>query len=195
MPFNCVVPVCTSSTRVCNANPVKFPGSFHSFPRDEKRLKIWLTRIGIKSFRKSDKICSEHFVDEDFVISRARAERIGYELKNVLLTKDAIPSLKLKPNEGPSKPVKERRSLAAIKRMNLETIRLYEEKERLEKEAIEEKERLEKATQEEKERLEKAAKEEEERLENEKIKDAILSAYDPSMAYAGWEGNDAEVFS
>lgn len=54
--------------------------SFHSFPKDEVRRKIWLKACKIKLCLPSNKICGDHFLPKYFLPS-------GY------LNKNAVPSL------------------------------------------------------------------------------------------------------
>ncbi|XP_049797157.1 uncharacterized protein LOC126213448 isoform X7 [Schistocerca nitens] len=60
--------------------------TFHSFPKDERRAKIWLQNINRPNFVHSrySKVCSKHFTEESF-----DRERFG----GVWLKNDAIPTV------------------------------------------------------------------------------------------------------
>eukprot|EP00102_Acyrthosiphon_pisum_P017113 XP_008188354.1 PREDICTED: uncharacterized protein LOC100161574 isoform X2 [Acyrthosiphon pisum] len=66
---------------VCNKLYIKGSDeTFHSFPKDETRKKMWLKACKIKLCLPSNKICGDHFLPEHYLLS-------GY------LTKDAVPFL------------------------------------------------------------------------------------------------------
>ncbi|XP_060877392.1 uncharacterized protein LOC132950159 isoform X2 [Metopolophium dirhodum] len=66
---------------VCNKLYIKGSDeTFHSFPKDEIRKKMWLKACKIKLCLPSNKICGDHFLPEHYLLS-------GY------LSKDAVPFL------------------------------------------------------------------------------------------------------
>ena len=115
----CAVVGCTNGSGHGN----KFKGSFHSFPKDEKIRNIWIRLLNRSNYtwKKSHFLCSEHFAEEDFVVSHRLAKDLGFSPGKFQLKPGTVPSLKLKGNVAES--TKSRRSLAVSKRRNLEALR------------------------------------------------------------------------
>ena len=119
----CAVVGCKNSTNKGN----NFNGSMHSYPADPKLRSTWIAKIKRKNYtwNKHHRVCSDHFCDEDYVLSRTRAAQIGFYPGIYQLQNWAVPTLKLSDN-NPCPLKKPRKSLASIKRQNLETIKSYE---------------------------------------------------------------------
>ncbi|KAL3877441.1 hypothetical protein ACJMK2_035147 [Sinanodonta woodiana] len=100
------------------------------FPKDEKRRKVWISRIKRKDFRpsKTSRLCAKHFTNDQFVVDPLLAMRIGYKLRKLQLKSDAIPSVfdfevKKKGNDNAdSFKRKQRQSGAVAKRKKIETL-------------------------------------------------------------------------
>ncbi|KAL1401416.1 hypothetical protein pipiens_006613 [Culex pipiens pipiens] len=58
MVRSCCYPECT--------NREGSPVSFYSFPLDDEKRDIWINVCQLKVYRKSFKVCSEHFLSTDF---------------------------------------------------------------------------------------------------------------------------------
>ncbi|KAM7285036.1 tRNA (adenine(37)-N6)-methyltransferase isoform X1, partial [Ixodes scapularis] len=87
MPTYCCVPLCKQSGYL-DTSGAKV--SFHRFPRNEDTRKRWIVAIKRDegpSFQVSmaTKVCSKHFVTEDFVPNVASGQR--------MLRDDAVPSV------------------------------------------------------------------------------------------------------
>ncbi|KAL3882436.1 hypothetical protein ACJMK2_028775, partial [Sinanodonta woodiana] len=100
------------------------------FPKDEKRRKVWISRIKRKDFRpsKTSRLCAKHFTNDQFVVDPLLAMTIGYKLRKLQLKSDAIPSVfdfevKKKGNDNAdSFKRKQRQSGAVAKRKRIETL-------------------------------------------------------------------------
>ena len=68
--------------------------SFHTFPADEKLRRQWIARLSQDKYTWKEKyqLCSEHFRDEDFVISHTAARNLGFK-------PGTVPSVKLRGTE------------------------------------------------------------------------------------------------
>ena len=67
---------------VCGAKGTR---GFYSFPKNGIQLETWLYYIGLKSVKESDKICSKHFKNEDFIPKQSEHQIRRY------LKKTAVP--------------------------------------------------------------------------------------------------------
>ena len=65
------------------------------FPKDEKRRKVWISRIKRKKFRpsKTSRLCAKHFTNDQFVVDPSLAMTIGYKLRKLQLKSDVIPPI------------------------------------------------------------------------------------------------------
>ena len=69
---------------------------FFAFPKTSKLRKAWVDKCRRKNYKPSEyaKICEHHFVDSDFVMSRAFAASVGFTQKFLLRLKPgAIPTV------------------------------------------------------------------------------------------------------
>ena len=94
----------------------KFAGSFHAFPENEHLRKQWIGRINRKHYTwtKTHRVCSDHFLPSDFVISHEAAKNLGYQPGKFQLKENVVPSIKLK-GDANWQGSKERRSLAVMR--------------------------------------------------------------------------------
>lgn len=103
------------------------------FPKDDKRRKVWISRIKRKDFNpsKTSRLCSKHFTNDQIVVDPSLAMTIGYKLKKLQLKPDAIPSIfdfESKQQECQDKvdsmkvKRKQRQSGAVAKRKRIETL-------------------------------------------------------------------------
>lgn len=86
MGHHCCVPHCSSNSRSSGSGPV----TFHTFPIDTKERKLWILSVRRANYKKltvnkHTKICSKHFLDEDFVQSQSSKRR--------MLKKGVVPSV------------------------------------------------------------------------------------------------------
>jgi len=90
--YYCWVPLCKNSTaQRAERERLGLPKiSFHSFPNNDTVKKEWIIKIKRDEFKitKDTKICSEHFVPEDFVITLP-----GYPSERPRLHSHAVPSI------------------------------------------------------------------------------------------------------
>ena len=124
----CVVAECQSNSVATKTRP-KFDGSFHQLPEDDaERRRLWIRRINRRDgpwreFLAQESaegpktrkfVCSRHFKDEDFVISKEMAERMGFGAGKIDLKQDAVPSINMGKPET-AEPQTKRPRLAAVK--------------------------------------------------------------------------------
>lgn len=84
--FFCVVPNCNSLFLTGYKNNY----TFHHFPKDPLKIKLWLNAIGLELVNIDDvkpgsskyKICEKHFSEDNYVSN-----------KKIRLKKDAVPNL------------------------------------------------------------------------------------------------------
>ncbi|XP_013387706.1 uncharacterized protein LOC106156822 [Lingula anatina] len=100
---HCCVPLCTNDKRY---HPEL---SFHKFPEDPERRKIWIVRIRrdegtLFQITPSTKVCSSHFLPEDFKWSPVRK----------VLNSTAIPSIFAWSKQAGRAPPKERPPVASL---------------------------------------------------------------------------------
>ena len=90
----CVVFGCKRSTSKNRTTKV----SFHKFPENAHLKGQWIEKINGEGFKPTQysHVCGKHFKEEDFVISRAAAKRIGYnQLGKVDLRPGVVPTQKM----------------------------------------------------------------------------------------------------
>jgi len=101
MPGTCAVASCKNTGR----NEAGKNLSFHRFPKDDRLVKVWISRCCRKDpFNvNTARICSEHFENEQFVRD-LRSELLGDAVKaRHILRDDAIPIRKLPYKTSPVK--------------------------------------------------------------------------------------------
>ncbi|KAM7287729.1 hypothetical protein ISCGN_031420 [Ixodes scapularis] len=90
MPKYCAAEGCGNSVVRCET-------SAHTFPKDEKLRYLW-SRLARPSFptwvpSKSDRLCSEHFRDEDYIRSPSALKSVHLPTKHNRLNPGALPSV------------------------------------------------------------------------------------------------------
>ncbi|KAM7287687.1 hypothetical protein ISCGN_031378 [Ixodes scapularis] len=90
MPKYCAAEGCGNSVVRCET-------SAHTFPKDEKLCYLW-SRLARPSFptwvpSKSDRLCSEHFRDEDYIRSPSALKSVHLPTKHNRLNPGALPSV------------------------------------------------------------------------------------------------------
>ena len=96
MPHHCAVPGCTSNSKTSQHV------SFHQFPSDTARRRIWVRNIrrdeskGVWVINSSTRVCSKHFTDESYhssstLTSRRRMRKTTRT--NKILKSDAVPTV------------------------------------------------------------------------------------------------------
>ena len=128
--MHCIVVGCLHNNKKGHKN--FFAGSFFALPKDTTLRKAWLNKIGrvdpqwtAKHGRKgemgsgkNDRVCSAHFVDDDYTMHPELARKAGY--KTISLKADAVPSQNMgrREDDTPTNPSKRLR-MAVVKRQNL----------------------------------------------------------------------------
>jgi len=96
------------------------------FPKDPKLKKTWVIKCRRENYvvTKHSKVCEKHFEDSDFVVSRAFAASVGYDMNlRLQLKPDAVPTIIPEPKSKTSSSSKRklpRISMAWEKRRRLE---------------------------------------------------------------------------
>ncbi|KAG0411063.1 hypothetical protein HPB47_011806, partial [Ixodes persulcatus] len=90
MPQHCAAQDCSNS--VCyTGRPV------HKFPREPTLRKLWIraARLSQPTWKpaKGDRLCAEHFADEDYRRSPKLLESLGLPVKQARLMLGVVPSL------------------------------------------------------------------------------------------------------
>ncbi|XP_035457642.2 zinc finger protein 62 homolog [Spodoptera frugiperda] len=82
--MKCFIQSCVNTDKInkINESTASNPNriTFHSFPKDPKQRAAWLESLSIPSFMVTPKhvICSEHFNEDDFYITKHGTRRIKY---------------------------------------------------------------------------------------------------------------------
>ena len=101
MVMHCSVASCRNSAyRSCNASEKKENGlSFFGLPKNPRLREIWMKKCGRKDFDgvqpQSIRICSEHFLLEDFCPSYLLKKKLMPNAGKAVLRKGIIPTQKL----------------------------------------------------------------------------------------------------
>src|SRR6218665_2540380 len=101
MPGNCAVASCKNTWRTGATKSL----SFHKFPKDDRLVKVWISRCCRKDpfNARTSVICSEHFEDDQF-IRDLKKELLGDAVKaRHILKDDAVPVRKLPYKTSPVK--------------------------------------------------------------------------------------------
>ena len=106
--------ICAVAT--CNARSGRDPVKLYSFPQDEELRRAWIFKCRRKNYcpSKHARICEQHFVESDFVLSQSFASSIGYGSKiKMQLKPGSVPSVIPEPkNAQASKRKSPRKSKA-----------------------------------------------------------------------------------
>ncbi|KAF9818376.1 hypothetical protein SFRURICE_017798, partial [Spodoptera frugiperda] len=82
--MKCFIQSCVNTDKINKINEstasTPYRITFHSFPKDPKQRAAWLESLSIPSFMVTPKhvICSEHFNEDDFYITKHGTRRIKY---------------------------------------------------------------------------------------------------------------------
>ncbi|XP_037524185.1 peroxynitrite isomerase THAP4 [Rhipicephalus sanguineus] len=88
--------MCPTCSVIGCSNVPPMPGiSFHSFPKDPRRRRLWVIALKRDRWepRGSNQVCSAHFTVEDYVHDPSIALRMGMKPFSRLLKRDAVPSV------------------------------------------------------------------------------------------------------
>ncbi|XP_018311669.1 uncharacterized protein [Mycetomoellerius zeteki] len=87
----CIVSGCNSNSRKCNGERI----SFFQLPKNQIMREAWLRRIGenrISHNKKFGKVCSLHFSEDSFMVSK-RKSKVTEDKRKLRLLQTAIPTL------------------------------------------------------------------------------------------------------
>ena len=69
--------------------------SFFTFPKDEKRRKVWKIRVKREGWEPSKRsvLCSDHFENSMFTYNPGLAKSLGVSFGQMRLKSDAVPTI------------------------------------------------------------------------------------------------------
>lgn len=92
----CHVPGCRNGLGKCLTTAPSEPVSYHSLPKGEPQRTRWLNAVRLRASHKdtsSLRVCSDHFLPEDFYYDPKISSELKFKLKKRNLNRDAVPSI------------------------------------------------------------------------------------------------------
>lgn len=92
----CHVPGCRNGLGKCLTTAPSEPVSYHTLPKGEPQRTRWLNAVRLRASHKdtsSLRVCSDHFLPEDFYYDPKISSELKFKLKKRNLNRDAVPSI------------------------------------------------------------------------------------------------------